>query len=203
MNIRTLGSAVIAGFGLVALGTTTATAQKAGIGFGGSVGANVPNGEFGDGAKTGLVASGFVNLGADRFGLRGELFWSRSDLDSPFIRRVGNAVLPSSGFGEVSGDVNVVGASANVVVPITQSVIRPYLIGGVGVYRRRVAQDIEGTIEEFRSLRDSQTDVGYNGGAGIAIGAGGTTLFIEARYHSLQTSPERTRFVPLVIGVAF
>ena len=40
----------------------------------------------------------------------------------------------------------------------------PYVIGGVGVYRRRVAQDIGGTLDEFKSLRDTQTDVGYNGG---------------------------------------
>src|SRR5688500_9203825 len=148
---------------------TPAAAQKAGLGFGGSIGANVPNGEFADGAKTGLVANGFVGIGTGRFGLRGELFWSRSDLENAFIRRVGNQVLPSDGIGEVTGDVNLVGASANLVLPLTQSLVRPYLIGGVGVYQRRVSQDVGGTIEEFRSLEDKQTDVGYNGGIGLSI----------------------------------
>ena len=181
-----------------------ASAQKAGLGFGASIGANVPNGgDFGDGAKTGLVANGFVGFGTGRFGLRGELFWSRSDLDNAFIRRVGNNVLPSEGVGTVTGDVNLIGASANLVMPLTQSMVRPYLIGGVGVYQRRVSQDVGGTIDEFRSLEDKQTDIGYNGGLGISIGGIGPSFFIEARYHSVATTPEKTKFVPVVVGFSF
>ena len=181
-----------------------ASAQKAGLGFGGSIGANVPNGgDFGDGAKTGLVANGFVGLGTGRFGLRGELLWSRSDLDNAVIRRVGQVVLPSDGVDNVTGNVDLIGASANVVLSLTQSAIRPYLIGGIGVYNRRVSQDIGGTIEEFRSLRDEQTDVGYNGGIGVAFGGAGPAFFVEARYHSVATTPERTKFVPVVIGFSF
>ena len=183
--------------------TSPVAAQKAGLGFGASIGANVPNGQFADGAQTGLVANGFVGVGTGRVGLRGELFWSRSDLDNAFIRKVGNTVLPSDGVGNVSGNVNLIGASANLVFSLTQSIVRPYLIGGVGVYHRRVAQDIGGTIDEFQSLRDSQTDLGYNGGAGIAIGGAGPSLFIEARYVSVATSPDRTKFVPVVIGFTF
>jgi hypothetical protein len=190
----------------VAIGAlaSPASAQKAGLGFGGSIGANVPNGgDFGDGAKTGLVANGFVGVGTGRFGLRGELFWSRSDLDNAVIRRVGNSVLPSNGVNNVTGNVDLIGASANVVLSLTQSVIRPYLIGGVGVYNRRVSQDITGTIDEFRNLRDEQTDVGYNGGIGLAFGGLGPAFFIEARYHSVATTPERTKFVPVVVGFSF
>jgi len=191
------------GVAIIAL-TSPLAAQKPGIGFGASIGANVPNGDFGDGAKTGLVANGFVGLGTGRFGLRGELLWTRSDLDNAVIRRVGNTVLPSNGIGDVSGDVNLVGASANLVLPLTQSIVRPYVIGGVGVYRRRVSQNIGGTIDEFRSLRDTQTDVGYNGGLGLAFGGIiGPSFFIEARYHSVSTSPERTKFVPVVVGFSF
>jgi|KBSSwiStaDraftv2_1062776.scaffolds.fasta_scaffold259168_2 hypothetical protein len=189
----------------MALGVATpAAAQKAGIGFGGSIGANVPNGNFADGAKTGLVANGFVGLGTGRFGLRGELLWSRSDLDNAFIRKVGNSVLPSDGVGAVTGNVNMIGATANLVLPLTQSLLRPYVIGGMGVYRRRVSQDIGGTVDEFQSLRDEQTEVGYNGGVGLSVGGGiGPSFFIEARYHSVATTPERTKFVPVVIGFTF
>ena len=145
-------SAATLGVALVALAAASPlAAQKAGVGFGGSIGANVPNGDFSDGAKTGLVANGFVGIGTGRVGLRGELFWSRSDLDNAVIRKVGNAVLPSEGIGNVSGNVNLVGAAANLVLPLGQSMVRPYVIGGVGVYRRRVAQDIGGAIDEFRS----------------------------------------------------
>ena len=202
--MKACGLRIFAAVGVAIMAAASpASAQKAGLGFGGSIGATVPNGDFGDGVKTGLVANGFVGLGTGRFGLRGELFWSRSDLDNAVIRRVGEAVLPSDGVGNVTGKVDLIGASANLVLPLTQSPIRPYLIGGVGVYNRRVSQDVGGTIEEFRSLRDEQTNVGYNGGIGIAFGGLGPSFFIEARYHSVGTTPEKTRFVPVVVGFTF
>jgi len=204
-HIPTRISAATFGVALMALVTATSplVAQKTGIGFGASIGANLPNGEFADGAKTGLVANGFVGVGTGRFGLRGELFWSRSDLDNPFIRKVGNNVLPSEGLGTVTGNVNLVGAAANFVLPLMQSVVRPYLIGGVGVYNRRVSQDVGGTIDEFQNLRDEQTDVGYNGGIGLSIGGLGPSFFLEARYVSVATTPDRTKFIPVVLGFSF
>jgi len=204
-RIPTRISAATFGVALMALVTATSplAAQKTGIGFGASIGANLPNGEFADGAKTGLVANGFVGVGTGRFGLRGELFWSRSDLDNPFIRKVGNNVLPSQGLGTVTGNVNLVGAAANFVLPLMQSVVRPYLIGGVGVYNRRVSQDVGGTIDEFQNLRDEQTDVGYNGGIGLSIGGLGPSFFLEARYVSVATAPDRTKFIPVVLGFSF
>ena len=204
-RITTRIPAATLGVALMALVTATSplAAQKTGIGFGASIGANLPNGEFADGAKTGLVANGFVGVGTGRFGLRGELFWSRSDLDNPFIRKVGNDVLPSEGVGTVTGDVNLVGGVANFVLPLMQSVVRPYLIGGVGVYNRRVSQDVGGTIDEFQNLRDEQTNVGYNGGIGLSIGGLGPSFFLEARYVSVATTPDRTRFIPVVLGFSF
>jgi hypothetical protein len=205
MNVRTRISVATFGVTVAALATAASplAAQKAGIGFGASIGANVPNGDFADGAKTGLVANAFVGVGTGRFGLRGELFWSRSDLDNAFIRKVGNKVLPETGENTVTGDVNLVGAAANLVLPLTQSVVKPYLIGGVGVYHRRVAQNISGTVEEFQDLRDNQTDIGYNGGLGISIGGLGPSFFVEARYMSVATSPNRTKFIPVVVGFTF
>jgi hypothetical protein len=205
MNVRTRISVATFGVTMAALATAASplAAQKAGLGFGASIGANIPNGEFADGAKTGLVANGFVGVGTGRFGLRGELFWSRSDLDNAFIRKVGNTVLPETGENTVTGDVNLVGAAANLVLPLTQSVVKPYLIGGVGVYHRRVAQNISGTVEEFQDLRDNQTDVGYNGGLGISIGGLGPSFFVEARYMSVATTPNRTKFIPVVVGFTF
>jgi hypothetical protein len=73
----------------------------------------------------------------------------------------------------------------------------------VGVYHRRVAQNISGTIQEFQDLRDNQTDVGYNGGLGISIGGLGPSFFIEARYMSIATTPDRTKFIPVVVGFTF
>lgn len=198
-TLTTLGVAAMS-FGAAA----PLMAQKAGVGFGASIGANVPNGDYSNGTKTGLVANGFIGFGTGRFGLRGELFWSRSDLDNAIIRKVGNAVLPSDGVGDVTGNVNLIGGTANIVLPLTQSVVKPYLIGGVGIYNRRVSQNVAGTVDEFQSLKDSQSrKVGYNGGVGLSIGGVGPSFFIEARYHSVATEPDKTRFVPVVLGFSF
>jgi len=59
---------VLAGLGAAA---SPLAAQKAGLGFGASIGANVPNGKFADGAQTGLVVNGFAGYGMGKFGLRG------------------------------------------------------------------------------------------------------------------------------------
>ena len=200
---RISGAALGVALAGLAAAATPLAAQKAGLGFGASIGANVPNGKFADGAQTGLVVNGFAGYGTGKFGLRGELFWSRSDLDNAFIRKLGNSVLPSDVPGDVTGNVDLVGAVANLVLPLSQSTIKPYVIGGLGVYRRRVAQDISGTVDEFRSLEDTQTDLGYNGGVGISIGGLGPSLFIEARYVSVATSPDRTKFVQVVLGCTF
>ena len=199
---RTLATLGVAAMSLGA--AAPLMAQKAGLGFGASIGANVPNGDYSNGTKTGLVANGFIGLGTGRFGLRGELFWSRSDLDNAIIRKVGDAVLPSDGVGDVTGNVNLIGGTANIVLPLTQSVVKPYLIGGVGVYNRRVSQNVAGTVDEFQSLKDSQSrKIGYNGGVGLSIGGVGPSFFIEARYMSVATTPNRTKFIPVVVGFTF
>jgi hypothetical protein len=69
---RISGAAV--GVAMMALAGSPLAAQKAGLGLGASVGANVPNGKFADGAQTGLVVNGIVCVGTGNFGLRGERF---------------------------------------------------------------------------------------------------------------------------------
>ena len=199
-NIRRL---VFAGV-TACVAASPAIAQLPGLGFGGSIGANLPNGRYADGAKTGLVANGLVELrSSGRFGLRGELFWSRSDIDAAVIRRIGNSVLSESDAQRADGDVNLIGGIANVVMSMGMSSIRPYLIGGVGVYHRRVAQNVSGTVQEFRDLRETDNDVGFNGGAGLRLSLGGLSTFVEARYHAVATKPDRTTFVPVTVGISF
>jgi hypothetical protein len=182
------------------LGAAPLAAQ--GLGLGASVGTNVPSGSFGDQAKSGLVVNGIVELRLPALvGLRGELFYSRSDIENAIIRKVGDATLPSN--SNVTGDVNLIGGIGNVVVNIGSAAVHPYIIGGVGIYHRRVAQDFEGTASEFRHLTDSESKVGYNGGAGIALSLVGIHAFVEARYHSVGTTPDRTNFIPVTVGITF
>jgi len=203
MIARHLAMAVGAGLALVVVGALPAEAQSLGVGA--SVGANVPNGKFADNATTGLVLNGMLDLRFnDKIGLRGELFWSRSDLDNALIRKVGNAVLPSGGVANVDGNVNLIGGLANLVIAFGPKAVQPYLIGGVGIYHSRVAQDISGTIDEFSHINEKQSTVGFNGGAGIRFNILGIKPFVEARYHSVaKRDPGRLNFVPVLVGVSF
>jgi hypothetical protein len=177
-------------------------AQLPGVDIGATIGAAVPQGGFSDAAATGLVVNGLIGVRLPGFlGLRGELLWSRSDLDNPLIREAGGSVPPPS--ADVSGTVDMIGGIANIVISPPTPSVQPYLIGGAGLYRRRVAQDIGGTAEEFERIRESDSNLGVNGGAGVRFSLAGYAAFIEARYHSVQTDGERTNFIPVAVGFAF
>lgn len=198
--IAAAGSAVLV---LVAM-PSLATAQGPGIGIGFAAGANVPTADYGDATKGGLVVNGFVELRtASRLGVRGSLFWSRSDMDNPLIKSNGGITLPDNPDYNVTGDVDLVGASLDLTMSLTSGVLQPYLVGGVGVFQRRVSQDVEGAVDEFRNLSRNDTDFGYNGGVGVRLAFGGAALFAEARYYSVSTEPNRTNFVPVVVGLSF
>ena len=198
-----LGAAVGAAIAAAASPAPLA-AQLPGIGFGVALGTNLPAAKYDEGVKPGVVGNLFAEL---RFGapvsLRGSLLWSRSDIDNPLIRPVNSDNLPPVRSGDVTGDVNLLGASADLTFELGRSVLRPYVVGGVGVYARRVAQDIAGAADEFRNLRRTDTDVGYNGGAGFKLVLGPAALFVEGRYYSVRTKPDKTNFVPVTVGLSF
>ena len=50
---------------------------------------------------------------------------------------------------------------------------------------------------------NSTTRFGWNGGVGMAFRLQGPTLFIEARYTRIETSPQPLEFVPVTIGLRF
>lgn len=194
---------------LAALATLLATpalarAQGPGLGFGVAAGANVPTADYGDAMKAGLVLNGFVEVRTSGpLGIRGSLFWSRSDIDNPLIKDNGGVTLPDDPDYNVTGDVDLVGASLDLTLGRTHGVVQPYVVGGVGVFRRRVSQDIDGAVGEFNDLRRKDTNVGFNGGVGLRLSLGGAAVFAEARYYSVATEPDRTNFVPVVVGLTF
>lgn len=186
------------------LSTPLSAQQRPGVGFGASLGANLPTGDFDAAAKPGLVANGFLELrlpGAAS--LRGELFYSRSNIDNPLIRSNGGVTLPPVSPGQVSGDVNMVGASANLVLTASTPLLKPYVIGGVGVFRHNVSQNITGTTEEFQALTKGQTRFGWNGGAGLKLSVLNAAVFVEGRLYQVYTKDAKTNFVPITLGLSF
>jgi hypothetical protein len=97
----------------------------------------------------------------------------------------------------------------------------PYLIGGVGYYRRVVefTQPTVASVTVFDPFfgffpvffpadqvigRVTRNGIGGSGGFGFEVGMrGGTKFFLEARYHYASTGSIPTRMIPVTIGVRF
>jgi hypothetical protein len=79
--------------------------------------------------------------------------------------------------------------------PMTQPyTVRPYLIGGGGIYNERC------------DSCPSQTKFGLNGGAGITVPLSGFSTIIEARFHVVFDSEgggSNSYFVPISVGLLF
>jgi len=194
----------LVGLGVFAVAPAPSLAQGPGIGLGVAAGANVPTEDYDDAAKVGLVLNGFLEVRTGGpLGVRGTLFWSRSDIDNPLIRNNGGVTLPDDPNINATGNVDLVGGSLDLTLGRTHGLVQPYVVGGVGVFRRRVKQDVSGAVTEFNDLRHKDTDVGFNGGVGLRLSLGAAAIFAEARYYTVSTKPDRTNFVPVVVGLSF
>ena len=181
MKRISLAVAALAALAAVTLTSSTASAQSAKpISLGISVGAAIPVGDFSDIYQTGYngtVSLGFNSVGTP-IGIRVDgmfnQFTDRSDL---LVSRP---------------DYRIIGANANLVYALPGTGIRPYLIGGAGIYGQK--PDVSGA--------ETTTDFGLNGGIGAAFALSGFTTFIEARYHHIM-SDAATQFIPVTFGITF
>ncbi len=164
----------------LALTSATSSAQSAKpISLGLSLGASIPVGDFADVYQTGY--NGTVSLGFQSYGspigirIDGSFnqFPDRSDL-----------IVPRPNYRILTGN-------ANLVYSLPGVGIRPYLIGGAGIYGQRPDVDGAETISDF----------GVNGGIGAAFPLSGFTTFIEARYHHIF-SDATTSYIPVNFGIS-
>ena len=162
--------------------SSAAAAQTFGspLTFGIAGGVSIPLGDFADFAGTGWHAGGLVewNTPTSPIGVRAEGVYHK------FGEKGEN--YPSM----IAGLVNLVWN-----FPMTQPyTVRPYLIGGAGIYDERC----DGC--------PSQTKAGLNGGGGITIPLTGFSTFVEARFHIVfdsNTSQSNSTFVPISVGIHF
>jgi Outer membrane protein beta-barrel domain len=169
---------------MASVGAAPAMAQGAKFSLGG--GLTLPLGDFGDAAGTGfhgLAAVSFqpanfpIAIQVDgmyhRFGAEEDIFGD--DVNFRFLQGTANAVYRFQTSEETK--------------------IRPYLIGGLGLYNSKATGD--GVVGD----PESTTDFGINGGAGFDFQAGAVALFVEGRFHNVFSDPENTNFIPLTVGV--
>jgi hypothetical protein len=164
-----------------------------------AAGVTVPQGDYGDAAKGGFVLNPFLELGLPGpLAVRAGVLWTRSDLDAGFVDDL--PALPPN--ANVSGNVNLVGGSVDLKLSLPAPVVTPYVIGGVGVFRQSIAQDISGVAGELGDIDHSYTEMGYNVGVGVQVPIFVARLFAEARWYSVRTVPKQN-FVPVTVGIRF
>lgn len=143
--------------------------------FGVEAGPAFPVGDFGNYAKTGFTADALVDvrLPVVPIGLRFEGGYA--------------------GFGGNNGyaGTHIVSGTANVVLrasPVALSLVRPYLIGGVGIYGQNRALGTSG---------------GFNVGGGVSVPLVAITAFADVRYTHVFNTGVKTNFVPVRVGIRF
>lgn len=177
---------VVLGAVLIAtVGAAPAVAQGAKFSLGG--GLTLPLGDFGDGASTGWHGLGAVSYTPANLPLGFQV-------DGMF-QRFGFEDAPD----DFDGNLQIIQGTANAVYYFQvseETKVRPYLIGGIGLYNSKATGDDVPDSE-------SQTDFGINGGAGFDFMAGAVGIFVEGRFHNVFSDPDNTNFIPVTVGVRF
>lgn len=210
-RISTLVSVVtlLGASGLSAYGQDAASLTKP-VSISVSGGVAVPSGELANGRSNGFSGTntGYNITGSIAFALPVVPFGVRMDAS---YNRFGTRNLaflaiapPCSGVcslpagpGGYNADVRVLAYTANVVyaLPWPTPVIRPYILGGGGIYN----------VVQYPTVGDSysQTNAGYELGAGATMPFSGFKTFIEARYQRVNQHSGSVAFMPISVGVEF
>ena len=184
--MKTLMRGAAVGLAL-ALSAQAAQAQ-AGLSLGLGAGAVVPTGSMADLNSTGWSGQASVRVkpAVSPLGFQVDAFYSRFGLEN-----------------DLDGHSRLLGGTANAVFAFPSvAPVRPYLIGGVGVYNGKT------TIDDLGSS-DAETKFGANAGAGFDFKLGSAALFAEGRFHAIfnggvdvETLEETTAYmIPLTVGL--
>jgi hypothetical protein len=179
---------MVVGAALVAsVGTAPAVAQG-GASFSLGGGLTLPLSDFGDAAGTGFHGLAAVSFVPANFpvGIQIDGMFHRLGVDDDPV------------FGDVDANFQIIQGTANAVYRFANSPdtrVRPYLIGGVGIYNMKVTGD------DVIGDPASESDFGINAGAGFDFVAGSVGLFVEGRFHNVFTDGNNTNFIPITVGV--
>lgn len=170
--------------GLLMAGVGAAQAQVP-VKFGIGGGATIPLGSTGDVVKTGWNGMALVQFKPATSPVGFQIDGNYQQLKNQPIVGAGKQQL-------VNGTANVVYS-----FPVAAATkVRPYLIGGGGVYNMKDKPDVGQSLGSF-------TKFGINAGAGFDFALPGATLFLEGRFHNVFTEGTSTKFIPITLGVKF
>jgi len=142
------------------------------IGLGGGI--SIPAGGFAKDRQPGFNLDGLVEFRtpSEPLGLRGEVLYQYFGKDV----RVANATTG-----------NTLAFLVDVVYHAPKSQVRPYLIGGMGLYH----------------ISDNGNNAGFNVGTGLTIPLTGMGAFAEARVHFALSQGPSFVTVPITFGITF
>lgn len=164
------------------LGGASAAAAQMPVEFGLGAGLSVPTGSTSDGLKTGWHGTGLVQF---------------KPAQSPVGIQV-DASYDHLGFEGGGGKDQIISGTANAVYTFAVSSttrVRPYLIGGGGIYNVKAKPDVGSSV--------SETKFGVNLGAGFNYKASGVGFFVEGRFHDILISGPDFHYIPITAGVRF
>ena len=176
------------GVSTLALSMAIASTAQAQAHFGVSAGVSMPTSTFGDAVKSGYNVNALLGWSPplSPFGIRAELGYNRFDFDGG------------------GGNSQILDGAANVIINTpAAAMVKPYLTGGLGVYRHKLSFD--NSLSPLFGESASQTKLGFNGGAGISFGLTGFQTQIEARYVYItaESGGDAVKFVPVTFGIMF
>jgi len=151
-------------------------------------GLSLPMGDLADGVESGYNITGniYFRPGTSRLTFRGDVGYESFSA---------KANLPF--------DINVLSFTGNVMFPLGSMVaeggIRPYLIGGGGLYRIKA----EGTGVASGAESDASNDLGIAVGGGVEFKLAGFTTFGEARFVNVFGDGASSRWIPVTFGIRF
>ena len=201
--------AALSGLALLALSATAAHAQTAvgptrPVSFGVSGGLSIPTGDAGDVFSTGFNVDALVEVQArpaSPLAFRFEAGYQRFELNDDL----------KDLFDELGGDIDVnariFSGVANAIYKFPGTTVRPYVLGGIGVFNLGGSATISG-FEEFEEELDTEesgstTSFGYNVGGGLEVPLSGLTAFGEVRFQQIRIDGSGFNIVPIKVGVRF
>lgn len=167
-----LGAVILGGL-LVASAPGLVGAQTRGsVSLG--AGVNLPIGDFKDAAKLGWLGqvAGMITFGEGIFGVRVNGTYGQNN----FKDEVGG------------GKIKMIGAMGDLVVsPRMEGNLAPYVLAGAGFVNAKNGE--------------SDTNFGWNAGAGVKAGSGKVGFYVEARFLSVRSEGHSTNMIPITAGV--
>ena len=217
MRLSVLRFTTLTALAGIAVGSGAPAAAQTPVELHTAIAAGAAPGQGRSGPGFALVGSVEAARADSRFGVRGELFYSRAARAEEGLFGVPceacSAVFPIVG---ARSSQDAFGALVGATYGLTDAArIRPYLLGGVGLYRTRA--ELRGTLDTcshepgaacqltITSVHDVErsTGVGVHTGLGAAFRVGQLDLTAEARYHLLRDAVGSGRLIPLTLGVRF